>query len=163
MKKGILVGKIIGVILLCIFVAGMTYVVTRYLEAARYSDINLLVTFEDTKEFTLENTKKLTKEEALLTYPYIFTVENKGSRKADFEIKLTDSFEKNVTRDKLNYIIMKGDKELVSGKLSEIPKDNIFYTNSVEAKKTDTYKIYIYLVEDIKDASYTYSLSLETK
>ena len=163
MKKGILVGKIIGVIVLCIFAVGMSYFVTRHIEKARYSDINLLVTFEDTKEFTLENTKKMDKEEALKTYPYIFKIENKGKRKADFDIKITDSDESNVDREKLNYIVIKNDDEIKSGKLSDIKETDSFISNNIDAKKTDTYKVYIYLTSEVKDAKYTYSLSLISK
>ncbi len=163
MKKRILVGKIIGVIGLCIFAMGMSYIVTRSVEKARYSDINLLVTFEDTEEFTLENTKKLTKDEALETYPYIFTIENKSKREASFNIVLDDNRENNVARDSLQYIIMKDDKEIVSGDLKSIALDNIIGSGKIKENSKETYKVYIYLTEDIKDASYTYALKIDSK
>ena len=49
--KRLLIGKIIGFIGLILFVMGLSYIVTSYLEKDKYEDINLLVTFEDTKYF----------------------------------------------------------------------------------------------------------------
>ena len=50
-------GKIIGFIGLCVFIAGISYLLTQYLDKNLYLNTELLVTFEDTKEFMLENTK----------------------------------------------------------------------------------------------------------
>ncbi len=164
MKKKALIGKIIGVILICIFSAGITYVVMHYVERAKYQNINLLVTFEDTKEFTLENTKKLDKENALLTYPYIFTMENKGKNTTSFKINLQDKLSDNLERENLDYIIICNDKEIKSGNLKDINSDtNLFYEGKITGKSKDTYKVYIYLNEDIKDVTYTYSLLVDAK
>ncbi len=157
MKKRGLVGKVIGSIGICIFACGIAYVVTHYIEKSKYADINLIVTFEDTKEFTLENVKKLTKEEALNTYPYVFTLENKGIVGTDFNLKIEDN--KDTPRENLNYILLLNDKEIVSGKLSDI-KDDILFSGNIARKKTDTYKVYIYFNTDIKNAKYTYSLKI---
>lgn len=156
MKKRMVVGKIIGFIGICIFSCGIAYVVTHYLEKNKYADINLIATFEDTKEFTLENVKKLDKEGALKTYPYIFTLENKGISNVNFDLKLEDS---DFSRENLDYIIVLNDKEVASGSLLDI-KDDILLKGNIGRKKTDTYKVYIYYTEDVKDPKYTYSLKI---
>ena len=156
MKKRMVVGKIIGFIGICIFACGIAYVVTHYLEKNKYADIDLIATFEDTEEFTLENVKKLDKEGALKTYPYVFTLENKGIASVNFNLKLEDS---EFSRENLDYIVVLNDKEVASGSLSEI-KDDILLKGNIGRKKTDTYKVYIYYTEDVKDAKYSYSLKI---
>ncbi len=155
MKKRILVGKIIGFIGFCIFACGMTYIVTHYFEQEKYANINLIATFEDNKEFTLENVEKLNHDEALKTYPYIFTLENKGKYNVDFDLKLKD----DGNRSNLDYIIIKNDKEVKSGSLDSL-KNDILLNSSVDKKKTDTYKIYIYYSEKVEKPSYKYSLEV---
>ena len=78
MKKRLLIGKIIGFIGIIIFAMGISYIITFYSERKKYQDINLLVTFEDTKTFKIE--KLQDKELTLKTYPYKFTVKNKNKR-----------------------------------------------------------------------------------
>ena len=117
------VGKIIGVIGLCILMAGLGYVVTKYLDKNLYLNTNLLVTFEDYKEFNLESDKELTKEEALETYPNKFKVENKSLKSVEYSILLKE-IDSNVT-DKLRYILYLNDKEIKEGSISSI-KDSLY-------------------------------------
>ena len=158
MKKRVLIGKIIGFLGICIFAMGMSYVVTHYYEKEKYANINLIATFEDNKEFTLENVEKLNHDDALKTYPYIFTLENKGKYNVKFDLKLEDDGDRN----NLDYIIIKNDKEIKSGSLDSL-KNDILLNSSISKKQTDTYKIYIYYTEKLEDASYTYSLKVITR
>ena len=156
------VGKIIGVILLCIFVTGISYVVSLYVDKNKYGDINVIATFEDTEEFKLENTNKQTKEEALKNYPYIFTLENKSLANLDFDLTIDDKLSEGLDRSSLDYIILVNDKEVASGSLSDI-KDNVLLKNSIGKKKADTYKVYIYFNEKLENVEYSYSLKVNKR
>ena len=151
------VGKVIGFIGLCIFVAGISYVLTKYLDKNMYLNTELVVTLEDSKEFSLENTNKLTKEEALKTYPNTFKIENKSLKKVSYKVLLNSKEKDNL--DKINYILYLNDKEIVTGKISSL-KDNLLYKNTINRKKTDIYKLYLYL-DDTKDIDYKYSIKVE--
>lgn len=94
MKKRLLIGRIIGFIGICIFAMGLSYTVTYYMDKVLYEDISLLVTFEDTETFKLENTSKLEKTEALNTYPYIFSIENNGLGSVTYQIKIQEEVSK---------------------------------------------------------------------
>ena len=159
MKKRLLIGKIIGTIGIMLFAMGISYVITYQLEKSLYENIDLLVTFEDNEYFSLENTNKLLKDEAIKTYPYIFTIENKGKSRALYEIKIKDEEFKNLERSNLDYVVLLNDKEVLSGSLSSV-ENNTLYKTSIEKKKTDTYKVYIYLNKEIEEASYKYSLDI---
>ena len=152
------VGKVIGFIGLCIFVAGISYVLTKYLDKNMYLNTELVVTLEDSKEFSLENTNKLTKEEALKTYPNTFKIENKSLKKVSYKLLLNSKEKDNL--DKINYILYLNDKEIGTGKISSL-KDNLLYKNTINRKKTDTYKLYLYL-DDTKDIDYKYSIKVES-
>lgn len=158
MKKRLLIVKIIGFIGILLFVIGISYVFTFYLEKEKFNNINLEITFEDTKEFSLENTKLLTYEETLQTYPYIFEVLNKGKSLVNYQIKIKDE-ETNITRNDLEYILFLNDKEVKKGNLSELDSD-ILYENKIKNKKKDTYKLYVYLNKEIDEVIYKYSLEM---
>lgn len=159
--KRLLIGKIIGFIGLILFVMVLSYVVTLYLEKDKFEDINLLVTFEDTKYFELENTSFLEKEEVSKTYPYIFEIENKGITSVNYQIEITDLEISNLTREDLDYILILDSEEVKTGTLSEID-NNILYSSNIKTKKTGTYKLYIYLNKEKEDVSYKYSLEVKT-
>lgn len=159
MKRRLLIGKIIGLIGIICFTMGISYVLTYELDKSKFEDIKLLVTFEDTKKFSLENTSFLTHDEALKTYPYIFSVKNNGKSLVNYEIRIKDKEISNLERNNLNYILFLNDKEIKKGELDEI-KDNILYDNRIKTKKTDIYKLYIYVNKEIKDAKYKYSLEI---
>ena len=154
--------KIIGIILLCIFTMGITYVVSKYVDASRYGSINIDVTFEDSKEFSLENKDQQTKTEALKDYPYIFTIENKGLANLDFDLVLEDKLSEGIDRSSLDYIVLVNDKEFTSGNLASI-KDNILLKNKINRKTKDTYKVYIYFNEKLNKPEYSYSLKVKTR
>lgn len=159
MKKRLLIGKIIGLIGILSFTIGISYILTYQLEKTKFEDVKLLVTFEDTKEFLLENTNFLTREEALETYPYIFSIKNNGKSIVNYEIKIKDKEISNLERSDLNYMIFLNDEEIKTGKLSEL-KDNVLYESKIKNKKTDIYKLYIYINKEISDAKYKYSLEI---
>lgn len=159
MKKKLLIGKIICFIGILIFTIGISYMFTYYLEKTKYQDIDLLVTFEDTYDFTLENTSFLDEESVLKTYPYIFTVLNNGKSKVNYQIKIND-LDTNISREDLDYILYKNDKEIKKGSLDNI--NDILYTTNIKGKKNDTYKLYIYLNKELDEVNYKYSLEIIT-
>ena len=153
-------GKIVGFIGLCLFAVGASYFLTQYLDKNLYLNTELEVTFEDTKEFTLENKNKLTKEEAVKEYPNRILVENKSLKKVDYTISIDNKNTDNL--DSLNYVLYLNDKEVKEGNLKDL-KDNILYETKIEKKKTDTYKLYVYLTKDIEDIDYTYTIVVNSK
>lgn len=160
MKKRLLIGRIIGFIGICIFAMGLSYTVTYYMDKVLYEDISLLVTFEDTETFKLENTSKLEKTEALNTYPYIFSIENNGLGSVTYQIKIQEDVS-NVEKNLLSYILYLNDEEVKEGLLSDL-EDDVLYTSKIKAKQTATYKLYIYLNEEKDDVSFEYSLEIES-
>ncbi len=159
--KRLLIGKIMGIVGICLLAVGVSYFLAYALEKSLYNDINLLVTFEDTKEFSVESLDKKSEEEALKTYPYIFVIENKENSNVKFTMKIKDTLE-NLERSNLNYIIYLGEKEVKRGLLSEV-KDNLLYEGNIKSKSKDTYKIYVYANETLKDATYKYSILINAK
>ena len=155
-----LVGKIIGIIGLCTLAAGIGFIVTKYLDKNLYLDTNLLVKFEDFKEFNLESTDVLDREEALKTYPNKFSVENKGLKGVKYSIILKEK-ECNVSKNNLSFILYLNDKEVKSGKILEL--DEVLYSNTLGLKKTDNYKLYIYLTEKEEDPKFTYTLEVKSE
>ena len=160
MKK-LLIGKIIGLIGLCLLAVGVSYFVSYALEKGLYNDINLLVTFEDTKEFTLENYQKMDEKEALTIYPYVFVVENKEKGVVKFDMVIKDTLD-NLSRSDINYILYLKDKEVKRGSLSDL-KNDILYSGTIKSKSKDTYKVYMYLNETKENATYKYSVLLNAK
>ncbi len=157
MRKA-LVFKIILVVFLFGFAFGTSFLVTSFLDKDKFTNPKLLVTFEDSREFNLENLQKQKEEEALTNYPYIFTIENKSNTKTNFNIKITDTL-KNLTRDDLAYVLVLNNQTIKSGNLKDIKAD-ILYNGEIAKNKTDTYKLYIYVTNELKDISYKYSLSI---
>ena len=159
--KRILVGKIIGTIGLILFAIGISYIITYQFDKNLYEDINILVTFEDNKEFTLENTSKLDKESAILTYPYIFEVKNEGKSQISYNIKINEIELNNLEKEDLDYVLIKNDEEVKSGSLIDL-EDDLLYNTNISKKRTDVFKLYIYLNKEILDISCKYSLIIET-
>ena len=157
MKK---IGKIIGFIGLCLIAVGVSYFVTGYLDKNLYLNTELEVTLEDSKEFSLESKEKLTKEEAIKIYPNTIKVENKSLKKVEYTISIDNKKTDNL--DALSYVLYLNNKEVKSGDLKDL-KDNLLYETKVGMKKTDTYKLYIYLNKDIEDIDYTYSIVVNSK
>jgi len=160
MKKRNKIGKIILVIIICLIMVGVGYIGTKYLDKNLYLNTNLLVTFEDTKEFNLESTKVFDKESATSIYPNKITIENKSLKKVKYNLVLT-KIDSNIDEDNLEYILYLNDKEVKSGKISSI-KD-ILYTTDIGIKKKDYYKLYIYLTKETSDPKYNYKLEVTSK
>lgn len=158
MKK---IGKLIGFIGLCVFIAGISYVLTKNLDKNLYLNTNLEITFEDSKEFSLENTNKLTKEEALKTYPNTFKVENKSLKKVQYDV-IFKEIKNNIKDYDLNYILYLNDKEVKEGKIKDL-EDDILYNNTISIKRTDTYKLYLYLTDEIEEVTYNYTIKIDSK
>ena len=159
MKRRNKIGKFILIIGICILMVGIGYVVTKYLDKNLYLNTNLLVTFEDTKEFNLESTEVLDKEKALDIYPNKFIVENKSLKgvKYDVVLKVLD----DSTEENLEYILYLNDEEVKSGKIKDI-KD-VLYTKSIGLKKKDYYKLYIYLTKEVSNPKFNYKLEITSK
>ena len=153
------VGKIILVLGICLFIVGISYIVTKYLDKNLYLNTNLLVTFEDSKEFNLESTDVLNKEEALEVYPNKFTVENRSLKTVKYNVILTE-IDSNINKENLSYILYLNDSEVKNGKISEI--DKVLYTRTVGIKKTDNYKLYLYLTEKENNAEFNYKIEIES-
>ena len=157
MKKNI--GKIIGFIGICVFIVGVSYIVTKYLDKNMYLNTNLLVTFEDNKEFDLESTKKLDKESAILEYPNKFTIENRSLKSVKYDIVIKE-IDSNIDLKDLNYILYLNDEEVKSGIIDDV--DNILYTSNIGIKKTDSYRLYLYLTKTLDEPKYTYKIEVES-
>lgn len=153
------VGKFILVIGICLFMVGLGYIVTKYLDKNLYLNTNLLVTFEDTREFTLESFDVLDSTSALETYPNKFTIENKSLKSVSYDVLF--SSETNIDKDNLSYILYLNDEEVKSGKISSI--SDVLYTSNIKTLKKDYYKLYIYLTEKESDPEFTYKLEIKTK
>ena len=159
MNKKLLIGKMFFVLGLIVLSIGVSYITTYYLDDM-YEDINLLVTLEDTKEVFI-NLEKLTKEEVLKTYPYIFKIENKGKREVNYQIKIKDIELENIKKEELNYILLLNDEEVKSGSLSDL--DNGIVDNfKIDKDKTSEYKLYIYINQEKDEGTYKYSLEILT-
>ena len=153
------VGKFILVVGICLFIVGVSYIVTKYLDKNLYLNTNLLVTFEDTKEFNLESTEVYSKSEAMNVYPNHFKVENRSLKTVKYNVILKE-IDSNINKDNLSYILYLNDKEVKSGKIKEI--EDILYTNNIGIKKTDIYKLYLYLTEKEEEPKYNYKIEIES-
>ena len=155
--------RIIGVILLCAIVGVGAYFGTYYLDKLRKGgDVNVTVTFDDTKTFKIESVEKMNKEQALKEWPYIINVENTGSGKGLYQIIITDIETSTIKRDSLEYSLYLDEKEVTSGKLNDI-KDNILYTGEIEGNTKQEYKLYIWVVKEVeKEVTYEYKLEFNT-
>ena len=154
-------GKIIGFIGICAFVAGISYLLTKYLDKNLYLNTELLVTLEDTNEFSLESKDKLTKEQAIKTYPNTVKIENKSLKKVKYTISIKE-LKNTLDKDDLSYVLYLNDKEVKDGKASEL--DNyLLYENNIGIKKTDVYKLYLYLNNEKTDFDYSYSIVVNSK
>ena len=153
-------GKIIGCIIFCLIAAVVSYFVTSYLDKNLYLNTELLVTFEDSEEFSLESKEKLTKEEALKTYPNTILVENKSLKSVNYTISIDNKKTDNL--DSLSYVLYLNDKEVKEGELKDL-QNNLLYESKIGKKKTDTYKLYIYLNKEVEDIDYTYSIVVNSK
>ena len=157
MKKN-KIGKLILFVGICLFMVGVGYLVTKYLDKNMYLNTNLLITFEDTKEFNLESLEVHTKETALDIYPNKFTVESLKSVKYNIVLTTIDT---NIEDENLEYILYLNDEEVKSGKLKDI--EDTLYTSNIGLKNKDYYKLYIYLTEEVEEPNYNYKIEVTAK
>lgn len=157
-KKKVL--NIISTIVLCIVLGIVAYFGSlAYDKAKKGGDVKVIVTFDDTETYVIPSTKKMTKEEALLEWPYIMEVKNEGNAKGLYQIKISDTEKSLISRKDLDYVLLLDDKEVTSGNLDTL-KNDILYTYEIEGNQTQKYKLYIWsnaLVDE--EALYEYKLN----
>ncbi len=158
MKK---VKKIIIIIILCLLCGLVGYFGTLTLDKMKNKGtVNITVTFDDNESFILENTNKLTKEDALKEWPYIINIENTGDAKGLYQIIIKD-IDSNIERENLEYSLYLNDNEVSSSKLSDI-KENILYTHEINGNTKQEYKLYIWVNDEFEEAKYEYKLEFNT-
>lgn len=162
MKKN-KIGKTILIIFLSLIIVGVSYIGSFYLDKIYkyYGNVSIKVTFDDTKTYVIPDSIKSTKEKALTTWPYMFTIENSGDRKGLYEIIIKDIDTSTIKRNDLKYILFLDDKEIKEDFLSNV-KNDVLYTHAINKNSTQRYKLYIYSISDntLKDDIYEYQLSL---
>ena len=156
MKKWI---KRIGLILLLIAVGALLAFGSYYFSKKYVKNTNVKITFEDNESFTLEDITELSEEEALKLWPYIFHMENEGNRKANFKLIISD-VDGDIKRESLDYYLMRDDKKVASGHLSDI-KDNVLYKGETDKKEKNDYKLYIWVTKKDAGEKYEYNIKLE--
>ena len=156
MKKWI---KRIGLILLLIAVGALLAFGSYYYSKKYVKNTNIKITFEDNESFTLEDVTELSEEEALKLWPYIFHMENEGNRKAKFKLIITD-IDDDIKRESLDYYLMRDDKKVASGHLSELT-DNVLYKGETDKKEKNDYKLYIWVTKKDAGEKYEYNIKLE--
>lgn len=151
-------------IVLCAIFGIATYYITLGIDKARKGgEVNVTVTFDDTESYVIPTTKKLTEEEALEEWPYIFKVENTGNAKGLYQIHIKDLEDSNISRDVLEYKLYKDDVKVSFGKLADL-KEDLLYTYEIEGDTKQEYKLYIWVVEeeekekDSEEPKYEYKL-----
>ena len=155
--------KIVGVIFLCLIIGVLSYFGTLYLDKLKQGgEVKVTVTFDDTNTYIIPSIKKMDKEEALDEWPYIMEVENDGSGKALYQIIITDEETSTIKRENLEYSLYLDDKEITSGKLSNIDK-NVLYTGEIGGNTKQKYKLYIWVISEVDEESvYEYKLEFNT-
>lgn len=158
MKKKKLI--VIGIIL-TILAGVLGYFGTEYIDKLRKGkDVKVSVTFEDTKEFTIENNHQLSKDEALLEWPYIFHMENTGNDEGLYQIKIIDNQENTIKREDLSYLLYINSQEVANKKLNEI-KDDVLYQGNIDKNTKLEFKLYIWSNKDYQDEDlYKYLLDI---
>ena len=162
MKKKKII-RILLLLLLCIVIGIVSYFGTLLIDKARKgNDVNINVTFDDTLTYVIPSTKTLSKEKAEEEWPYMMSVSNDGKDKGLYQIIIDDIETSTISRDKLDYSLYLDDKEISSGKLKDI-KNNVLYTYEIEGKKTQRYKLYIWVNSEVaEDSVYEYKLTFNT-
>ena len=155
--------RIIGVIILCLIIGVGAYFGTLYLDKLKKGgEVNMTVTFDDTESYTIPSIKKMNKESALKEWPYIMNIENTGSGKGLYQIKITDMEKSTIKRDSLEYSLYLDDKEVISGELGSI-KNNVLYTGEIEGNAKQKYKLYIWVTKEVDEKdTYEYKLEFNT-
>lgn len=164
-KIGKKILKIVLVIILSLVMGVIAYKGSFYLDKIfkYYGKAEIKVTFDDTKSYVIPNVSNSNKEEALETWPYMFTIENEGNRKGLYQIIIKDMETSTIARTNLQYVLMMDDKEVATGNLDAITND-ILYTGDINKDSSQRYKLYIWVTDhetnDEKEDVYEYQLSL---
>lgn len=138
------VWKIIILILCALLVGVGAYFGTYYLDMLRKGgNVDIKVTFDDTKTYVIPVNTKLSREDALKEWPYIFKIENNGNAKGLYQIIIEDIENSTIYRKDLDYVLILDDTEIVSGNLDKLD-NNILYTSSIDGNKIQNYKLYIW-------------------
>ena len=137
MKKRLLIGKFIGFIGIIIFAMGVSYIITYYADSKKYQDINLLVTYEDTKTFKVDNITD--KETILKTYPYKFEVKNNNKANISYDICIKN-YDKLENKNSLSYILYKNGEVVKTSKIN----DKCLYKDKISGKESINYSLYVY-------------------
>ena len=155
--------KIVSVILLCLVIGVVAYFGTYYLDKLRKGgEVNVTVTFDDTETYTIPSVKKMNKEAALKEWPYIMEVNNTGGGKGLYQIIIKDVEKATIKRDDLEYSLYLDEKEVTSGKLSDIKKD-VLYEGEIAGNTKQKYKLYIWVTKDVEEKDiYEYKLEFNT-
>ncbi len=156
MKKWI---KRIGLILLLVAVGALLAFGSYYFSKKYVKNTNVKITFEDNESFELEDVTELSEDEALKLWPYIFHMENEGNRKAKFKLVISD-VSGDIKRENLDYALLRDDKKVEGGHLSDI-KDNIIYRGETDKKEKNDYKLYIWVTKKDAGEKYEYNIKLE--
>ncbi len=154
--------KVLVAIVLCLIFVVLGYFITLKIDEMRKGgDVVLKVTFEDTKEYEIPSIKVMEKEEALKEWPYIMHLNNEGSGKGLYKIHLKEK-EESIDKSNLSYALLLDDKEISSGKLSDI-KEDVLYQGEIEGHTKQDYKLYIWVIKEVEEESkFTYQLEFET-
>ena len=117
------------------------------------------VVFDDNEYYIMPNNEVLNYDEALLEWPYKFSVLNSGNTKGLYQIIIFDDNENDINRDNLSYILFEDDKEIKKGNLKDI-KNNILYESNIKKESEKEYKLYIYNNKETEGKIYKYSIKL---
>ena len=151
--------KRIIIILVILAFGALAAFASFYLSKKYVKKADVKVTFEDSETYVIPEVGELSEEEALKLWPYIMHIENNGKREAKFNLVIKD-VDGDIKRDYLSYALLKDDKKVESGKLSDI-KNNIIYEGTINKKEKNDYKLYIWVNKKIEATKYEYSISLE--
>ncbi len=149
--------RIIYILVVLAFGALSAYA-SFYISKKHVKSAAVKVVFEDSKTYEIPEVKELSEEEALKLWPYIMHFENTGERSANFDLVIKDE-DGDIKRDNLSYALMKDDKKVASGELSEI-KNDVIYSGTINKKEKNVYKLYIWVNKKIEGTKYEYSISL---
>ena len=160
MKKN-KIGKVILIIFMSLIIAGIAYMGSYYIDKLYkyYGEVELKVTFDDTETYLIPNVLNSNKQEALETWPYMFTIENNGNRKGLYQIIIKD-INSTIDRTNLKYLLVLDDKEVKEGNLSDVTSD-ILYTYEINKNTSQRFKLYIWVEneETTKEDIYEYQIT----
>ena len=107
--------KRIIIVLVILALGALTAFASYYISKKYVKKASLNLTFEDSKSYVIPVVEELKEEDALKEWPYIMHLENTGKREANFNLFIKD-VDGDIKREYLNYVIMKDDKKVESGK-----------------------------------------------